>query len=120
MHLFVDGVYTRLDDISDVQREQGNALLIGGATEPKHAIAYGIGLRGFRVPCRLLLGALGVLQQQAQGRRNRGEGVNGRSSLGLGIDVVEEPLTAAQARNLGSLDTTDQSSDRSTTDGMFA
>jgi hypothetical protein len=26
MHLFVDGVYTRLDDISDVQREQGERL----------------------------------------------------------------------------------------------
>jgi hypothetical protein len=100
---------------------KGNALLIGGATELKHAIVYGIGFEGIlRVPCRLLLGALGVLQQQAQGRRNRGEGVNGRSSLGLSIDVVEELLTAAQARNLGSLDTTDQSSDRSTTDGMFA
>jgi len=26
MHLFVDGVYARLDDISDVQREQGERL----------------------------------------------------------------------------------------------
>jgi hypothetical protein len=100
---------------------KGNALLIGGATEPKHAIACGIGFEGiFKGALSSVTSALGVLQQQAQGRRNRGEGVNGRSSLGLSIDVVEEPLTAAQARNLGSLDTTDQSSDRSTTDGMFA